>query len=153
VNAIESTGVTVLGLNSNCVELVLLSVGDQYVSEETVIRFRCSSERVEKCGGSFFWKMKCHPVCSFSIAIVRVDEKTLGSVLYSGRELVGATHGSRQICPDDEPPAKRCKREDDGIEGTYDYELECYLTDLPLHILLTLFIFLDACSQYVGAQM
>ena len=29
-------------------------------------------------------------------------------------------------CPVDEPPAKRCKRED-----TYDYELECYLKDLP----------------------
>ena len=34
-------------------------------------------------------------------------------------------------CPVDEPPAKRCKREDGGIEGTYDYELECYLKDLP----------------------
>ena len=29
-------------------------------------------------------------------------------------------------CPVDEPPSKRCKRED-----TYDYELECYLKDLP----------------------
>jgi hypothetical protein len=45
VNAIlKSTGVTVLGLNSNCVELVLRSVGDQYVSEATVIHFRCSFE-------------------------------------------------------------------------------------------------------------
>ena len=26
-------------------------------------------------------------------------------------------------CPLDDPPAKRCKREDDGVEGTYDYEL------------------------------
>ena len=34
-------------------------------------------------------------------------------------------------CPVDEAPAKRCKREDGGIEGTYDYELECYLKDLP----------------------
>jgi hypothetical protein len=33
-------------------------------------------------------------------------------------------------CLVDEPPAKRCKRED-GVEGTYGYELECYLTDLP----------------------
>jgi hypothetical protein len=31
----------------------------------------------------------------------------------------------------DEPPARRCKREDDGVEGTYGYELECYLKDLP----------------------
>jgi hypothetical protein len=23
----------------------------------------------------------------------------------------------------DEPPARRCKREDDGVEGTYGYEL------------------------------
>ena len=31
-------------------------------------------------------------------------------------------------CPVDEPPAKR---EDDGVEGTYGYELECYIKDLP----------------------
>jgi hypothetical protein len=97
VNAIESTGVTVLGLNSNCVELVLRSVGDQHVSEAMVIRFRCSSERIEKFGGSFFWKMKCHPVCPFSIARVRVDDETLGSALNSGGESVGASNGRRQI--------------------------------------------------------
>jgi hypothetical protein len=97
VNAIESTGVVVLGLNSNCVELVLRSVGDQHVSEAMVIRFRCSSERIEKFGGSFFWERKCHPVCSFSIARVLVDDEALGSVLYSGGELVGATHGRRLI--------------------------------------------------------
>jgi hypothetical protein len=34
-------------------------------------------------------------------------------------------------CPDNEPPAKRCKREDDEVEGTYSYELEYYLKDLP----------------------
>jgi hypothetical protein len=34
-------------------------------------------------------------------------------------------------CPVDELLAKRCKREDDGIEGTYGYELECYLRGLP----------------------
>ena len=34
-------------------------------------------------------------------------------------------------CPVDEPPAKRCKIEDDGVEGTYDYEVECYIKDLP----------------------
>ena len=27
-------------------------------------------------------------------------------------------------CPIGEPCAKRCKREDDRVEGTYDYELE-----------------------------
>ena len=90
MNAIESTGVAVLGLNSNCVELVLRSVGEQHVSEATVIRFRCSSERIEIFGGSFFWEMKCHPVCPFSIARVRVDDEILGSALYSGGELVGA---------------------------------------------------------------
>ncbi|VDI32556.1 Hypothetical predicted protein [Mytilus galloprovincialis] len=31
----------------------------------------------------------------------------------------------------DEPSAKRCRTEDDGVEGTYGYELECYLEDLP----------------------
>ena len=35
-------------------------------------------------------------------------------------------------CPVNEPPAKRCKREDDGVEGTYGYELECYLKDRVL---------------------
>ena len=34
-------------------------------------------------------------------------------------------------CSVDEPSVKRCKREEDGVEGTYDYELECYLKDLP----------------------
>jgi hypothetical protein len=75
-------------------------------------------------------------VCPFSIARVRVDDEALGSVLYSGGELVGAPHGRRQKdhqirgCPVDEPPVKRCKREDDGVESTYGYELECYLKDL-----------------------
>ncbi|VDI26074.1 Hypothetical predicted protein [Mytilus galloprovincialis] len=31
----------------------------------------------------------------------------------------------------EEPSAKRCRTEDDGVEGTYGYELECYLEDLP----------------------
>jgi hypothetical protein len=87
-----STGVDVLGLNSNCVEIVLRCVGDHHVFEATVIRFRCWSIRIEKIGGSFFWEMKCHPVCPFSIARVRVDDETLGSVLYSGGELVGAAY-------------------------------------------------------------
>jgi hypothetical protein len=34
-------------------------------------------------------------------------------------------------CPVDEPLAKRCRREDDELEGTYGYELECYLKNLP----------------------
>jgi hypothetical protein len=76
---------------------VVRSVGDQHVSEAMVIRFRCSSERIEKFGGSFFWKMKCHPVCPFSIARVRVDDETLGSALNSGGESVGASNGRRQI--------------------------------------------------------
>ena len=96
MNAIESTGVAVVWLNSNCVELVLWFVGDQHASEATVIRFRCSSERVEKFCGSFFWEMKYHPVCPFSIARVCVDDETLGLTLYSGGELVGATHDRRQ---------------------------------------------------------
>jgi hypothetical protein len=41
--------------------------------------------------------MKYHPVYSFSIARVRVDDETLGSVLYSGGELFGTIHGCRQI--------------------------------------------------------
>jgi len=42
-----------LGLNSNCIELALRSVGDQHASEARVIRFWCSSERIEKFGGFF----------------------------------------------------------------------------------------------------
>ena len=57
----------------------------------------CSSDRIEKFGGSFFWEMKCHPMCPFMIARVCVDDETLGSALYSSGELVGATHGRRQI--------------------------------------------------------
>ena len=43
----------------------------------------------------------------------------------------------RQIrgCPVDEPTAKRCRREDDRVEGTYGYELECYIKDLPARVL------------------
>jgi hypothetical protein len=52
MNALGSKGVAVIGLNSNCVELVLRSDCDQYVSEATVIRFRCSSEGIEKFGGN-----------------------------------------------------------------------------------------------------
>ena len=46
--------------------------------------------------GSFFWEMKCNPVCPFSIVRVRVDDETLGSVLYSDGELGGSTHGSQK---------------------------------------------------------
>jgi hypothetical protein len=41
--------------------------------------------------------MKCHPVCPFSNARVRVDDETLGSAHYSGGESIGATHGRQQI--------------------------------------------------------
>ena len=33
--------------------------------------------------------------------------------------------------PVDASPTKRCTGEDDGVEVTYGYELECYLKDLP----------------------
>jgi hypothetical protein len=45
--------------------------------------------------------MKCHPVCPFSIARVRVDDETLGSALNSGGESVGASNGRRQGDEDD----------------------------------------------------
>jgi hypothetical protein len=56
VNVIESTCVAFFVLNSNCVELVLRSVGDQHVSEATVIRFRYSSERIKNSAGPSFGK-------------------------------------------------------------------------------------------------
>ena len=75
--SVFDAGVAVLGLNSNCIELVLRSVGDQQASEARVIRFRCSSDRIEKFGGSFFWEMKCHPVLS------RSQESVLTTKLWS----------------------------------------------------------------------
>ena len=39
--------------------------------------------------------------------------------------------------PVDEPPTKRCEREDDEVEGTYGYKLECYLKDLPATVYCT----------------
>jgi hypothetical protein len=65
---------------------LLRSGGNQQASEARVIRFWCSCDRIEKFAGSFFWEMKCHPVCPFSIARVRVDDETLDSVLYSDGE-------------------------------------------------------------------
>jgi hypothetical protein len=44
--------------------------------------------------------MKCYPVCPFSIARVRVDDETLGSVLYSDRDLKPTTPDSLRLRTD-----------------------------------------------------
>ena len=46
-------------------------------------------------------------------------------------------------CPVDEPSAKRWKREDDGVEGTYGYELECYLKGKLRKNIIFLYVFPD----------
>jgi hypothetical protein len=61
------------------------------------VKYRYRNFTLEDIVNAIFWEMKCHPVCPFSIARVRVYDKALGSVLYSGGELVGATHGRRQF--------------------------------------------------------
>ena len=64
VQAIQSTGVSVVGLDLRRTVVVLRSVDDQDVGETAVIRFWCVSQRIEKFGGSHEGKVKRHPVTS-----------------------------------------------------------------------------------------
>ena len=48
VQAIQSAGVGVVGLDLRRTVVVLRSVDDQDVGETVVIRFRCASQRMEK---------------------------------------------------------------------------------------------------------
>ena len=52
VQAIQSAGVGVVGLDLRQTVVVLRSVDDQDVGETTVIRFRYVSQRIEKFGNA-----------------------------------------------------------------------------------------------------
>jgi hypothetical protein len=78
VQAIQSAGVGVIGLDSRRTVVVLWSVDDQDVGETAVIRFRCASQRIETFGGSHEGKVKRHPVTSSTVARVRIDDERAG---------------------------------------------------------------------------
>jgi hypothetical protein len=67
VQAIQSAGVGVVGLDLRRTVVVLRSVG-----ETAVIRFRCVSQRIEQFGGPHEGKVKRHPVTSATVAHVSV---------------------------------------------------------------------------------
>ena len=60
VQAIQSAGVGVGGLDLRRTVVVLRSVDEQEVGETAVIRFRCVSKRIEKFGGSHEGNVKRH---------------------------------------------------------------------------------------------
>ena len=73
VQAIQSAGVGVVGLDSRRTVVVLRSV-----DETAVIRVRCVSQRIEKFGRSHEGKVKRHPVTSATDARVRIDDERAG---------------------------------------------------------------------------
>ena len=73
VQAIQSAGVGVVGLDLRRTVVVLRSVG-----ETAVIRFQCVSQRIEKFGGSHEGKVKCHSVTSATVARVHIDDERAG---------------------------------------------------------------------------
>jgi hypothetical protein len=78
VQAIQSAGVGVVGLDSRRTVVVLRSVDDQDVGETVVILFRCVSQRIENFGGSHEGKEKRHPVTSATVARVRIHDERAG---------------------------------------------------------------------------
>ena len=85
VQAIQSTGVGVVGLESTRTVVVFRSVDDQDVGERAVIRLRCVSQRIGKFRGSHVAKVKRHPVTSATVARVRIDDKRAGPGSHAGR--------------------------------------------------------------------
>ena len=78
VQAIQSAGVGVVGLDSRRTVVVLRSVDDQDVGETVVILFQCVSQRIENFGGSHEGKEKRHPVTSATVARVRIHDERAG---------------------------------------------------------------------------
>jgi hypothetical protein len=78
VQAIQSAGVGVVGLDSRRTVVVLQSVDDQDVGETAVIRFRCVSQRIKKLGGSHEEKVKRHSVTSATVVRVRIHDERAG---------------------------------------------------------------------------
>ena len=73
--AIQSAGVSFVGLDSRRTVVVLRPVDDQDVGETVVIRFRCASQRIEKFGGSHEGKVKRHPVTSATATRVCIHDE------------------------------------------------------------------------------
>ena len=80
VQAIQSAGVGVVGLDSRRTVVVLRSVG-----EMAVIRFRCISQRIEQFGRSHEGNVKCHPVTSAMVAHVCIDDERARPDSHVGR--------------------------------------------------------------------
>ena len=85
VQAMQSAGVGVVGLDLRRTVVVFRSVDDQEVGETAMIRFRCISERIEKFGGSDLGKVKRHPVTSATVPRVRIDGECMGPGSHAGR--------------------------------------------------------------------
>ena len=85
VQAIQSAGVGVAGLDSRRTLVVLWSVDDQGDGETVVIRFMCVSQRIGKFSGSHEWKVKRHPVTSATVARVRIDDERARPDSHVGR--------------------------------------------------------------------
>ena len=85
LQAIQSAGVGVVGLDLRRTVVVLRFVDDQDVGETAVTRFRCASQRIEKFGGSHEGKLKRHPVTSSAVARIRIDDERTGPVSHMGR--------------------------------------------------------------------
>jgi hypothetical protein len=78
VQAIQSAGVGVVGLDLRRTVVILRSVDDQNAGETVVIRFWCISQRIEKCGRSHEGKVKRHLVTSATVTRVRIDDERAG---------------------------------------------------------------------------
>ena len=78
VQAIQSAGIGVVGLDLRRTVVVLQSVDDQDVGETTVIRFRCASQRIEQFGGTHEGKVKHNSVISATVARVGIDDEPAG---------------------------------------------------------------------------
>ena len=78
VQAIQSAGVGVVGLDLRRTVVILRSVDDQNVGETVVIRFWCISQRIKKCGRSHEGKVKRHLMTSATVTRVRIDDERAG---------------------------------------------------------------------------
>jgi hypothetical protein len=85
VQAIQSAGIGVVGLDLRRTVVVLRFVDDQDDGEKAVIRFRCVNQRIENFGGSHEGKGKRHPVISATVARVRIDDERAEPDSHVGR--------------------------------------------------------------------
>ena len=72
--AIESTRIRVVWLNLSGIVQVCRSVDDQYVPKSIVVGFWRLSQGIEEFDRTCLREMKHHPVTSFSVARICVDD-------------------------------------------------------------------------------